>query len=718
MNKNKFLQLFGKDHLFSAYDYRKELPPVANITDIKELRELNKQGYCIFFAVNSMRDNKRNNKNTKAIRAIWIDDDNPRPSPRTDFPLKPSIIVATSKGKYQYYWLTSTTNFDEFSLVMQTMVDKHGNDAGVKDLARVLRLPGYYHMKDRGNPQRVRVVGGTFEPYDWEMITTAFPPAKEIKSSTKVKGKYNKKKACKSIEAGEDYHCSLRDRAMELANKKLDAEEIVALLKVDMLQVPEADRDKRWENRNSDTHLYECAESAVVKYESERVLEKNIDQTGAENDFIQMHKLPDEILSPDDLYGELVKSLLSTQKIPNIMACHIAADGIIAERAGGKYSGIADDDRMNINECAVGTSGDGKGIVINGPKVVSNYLALAGMPCGMIIITKLGSKQAIEEEFILNKGKPDILFCWDEFGKAMIEASKDANSEVAKILDDALTYYSESHTTHTERSLAKNAGKDKRKFHAPHLNIIGTATEHSLINGMNISNAREGQAARNLFFPTTPYKSKPVKDKDRKKLNLSDELKDNLIKLSLPIDIPVGAHYDIESFRVLAPVRVNFDDEASEYLYQVGVDVQNLPRGSLIADLKNRTELNTKKKAMIRALVNNPKNPVVTLDIAKWAFSIVDYSDKYKVKMFEDGVSESAFDKAVLAVKKSLKNAHPRWLKQSNLLSNINALRKLGTRSMKMDLLKHIVEDLDGFERKETESVRGKNGFVYRSLKK
>ena len=72
---------------------------------------------------------------------------------------------------------------------MQTMVDDYGNDAGVKDLARVLRLPGFNHMKDKNNPFRVRVVGGNKRTYDWETIKIAFPPAKEIKSSTKNAGR-------------------------------------------------------------------------------------------------------------------------------------------------------------------------------------------------------------------------------------------------------------------------------------------------------------------------------------------------------------------------------------------------------------------------------------------------------------------------------------------------------------------------------------------------
>jgi len=59
MNKHEFLKLFGEDHLFSAYDYQKKMPPIGNVTEIKELRELNRKGYCIFFAVNQMKNGKR-----------------------------------------------------------------------------------------------------------------------------------------------------------------------------------------------------------------------------------------------------------------------------------------------------------------------------------------------------------------------------------------------------------------------------------------------------------------------------------------------------------------------------------------------------------------------------------------------------------------------------------------------------------------------------------
>ena len=79
----------------------------------------------------------------KRARAVFCEWDNVDETP--NFPLKPSIIVNTSRGKYHYYWLTSTRDIEEWDATQTAIVKHYGGDKQARDASRVLRLPGYYH---------------------------------------------------------------------------------------------------------------------------------------------------------------------------------------------------------------------------------------------------------------------------------------------------------------------------------------------------------------------------------------------------------------------------------------------------------------------------------------------------------------------------------------------------------------------------------------------
>jgi len=264
---NKFLKLFGKV-IFSAFDYREELAPIDHITDLKKLKAFNKEGRDIYFAPNEMRGDKRLKSETKSIRAIWIDDDKVRKKPRTKFPLEPSIVVETSRGKYHYYWLTSTTDIDGFERVMETMTNEYGNDKKVKHLNALLRVPGFNHCKDLDNKFKVRMVGGTLKSYEWKRIKHKFPPvSKEEMNEIREKTKFNKDRAIKEILNKENFHDNLRDMAWEYVrhNKIQEVDEIIAMLEMYMEKVPKKQRDNRWFARINRTKLDTYARSAIEK---------------------------------------------------------------------------------------------------------------------------------------------------------------------------------------------------------------------------------------------------------------------------------------------------------------------------------------------------------------------------------------------------------------------------------------------------------------------
>ena len=141
-----------------------------------ELCRLNGLGAGIFVTVNETDLKGRTKGNILSVRAVFQEADRlgvPIP------PLEPNIVVQTSAGKFHRYWLTheSSLALDEFESVMRTMIDQFGSDPNARDLARVLRLPGFFHLKDANNPFMVSIIqASSTRPYTWQQITATIPP--------------------------------------------------------------------------------------------------------------------------------------------------------------------------------------------------------------------------------------------------------------------------------------------------------------------------------------------------------------------------------------------------------------------------------------------------------------------------------------------------------------------------------------------------------------
>jgi hypothetical protein len=148
-----------------------------------ELCHLNAKGAGIFVTVNQTDLKGRSNANILDVRAIFQEADRagvPIPT------LSPQIVVETSPGKFHRYWLThgGKDALTEYKAVMTTMVEQYGSDPNARDLARVLRLPGFFHQKDPKNPCMVSIVEATHtQPYAWNQITESIPPSQEDEKS-------------------------------------------------------------------------------------------------------------------------------------------------------------------------------------------------------------------------------------------------------------------------------------------------------------------------------------------------------------------------------------------------------------------------------------------------------------------------------------------------------------------------------------------------------
>jgi hypothetical protein len=84
-------------------------------------------------------------------------------------------VVETRRG-FHLWFLARDANPDNYrAVVNDRLLPFFGADPAVKDLARVLRVPGFYHMKDPADPFLVRVVDRTGAVYTESEMLEAFP---------------------------------------------------------------------------------------------------------------------------------------------------------------------------------------------------------------------------------------------------------------------------------------------------------------------------------------------------------------------------------------------------------------------------------------------------------------------------------------------------------------------------------------------------------------
>lgn len=163
-------------------DDRPDAPSKAAIRcTVDEARAWNtpERGFGIFATVNDFGDAPRRKDNLVAICAWAVDmDDGTKGEMHRKLlasPLVPSIIVETKRG-YQAQWLAAPGAKREHwnAIVLERLVPHFGADKNARDLCRILRMPGYLHLKDPSDPFPVRLAWKHQVAYTERQIAEAF----------------------------------------------------------------------------------------------------------------------------------------------------------------------------------------------------------------------------------------------------------------------------------------------------------------------------------------------------------------------------------------------------------------------------------------------------------------------------------------------------------------------------------------------------------------
>jgi hypothetical protein len=128
-----------------------------------KVRMLNtpQRGVGVFVTISETDFKGRSTNNIVRPRAIFADADGKEQAEHCRLVLEvcdaaPSMAVNSGRG-YHFYFLTNVPR-DQFSMLQVQLSAKLGTDAAVKDLPRVMRLPGTLHLKDPTKPKLVKLL--------------------------------------------------------------------------------------------------------------------------------------------------------------------------------------------------------------------------------------------------------------------------------------------------------------------------------------------------------------------------------------------------------------------------------------------------------------------------------------------------------------------------------------------------------------------------------
>ncbi len=163
-------------------------PAIQSTLENAKRANLDRMG--VFWTVNSFRG-PRKIDNLERINSWAVDlDEGTKEEQRVKIKagLVPSLVVETKRG-YQVYFKAKNARPEHWnSIVLDRLVPFYGADPRARDLARIMRLPGFLHWKDPNDPFLVTEVFRYPVSYTEQQMASFYrDESKEVRTEFKKK---------------------------------------------------------------------------------------------------------------------------------------------------------------------------------------------------------------------------------------------------------------------------------------------------------------------------------------------------------------------------------------------------------------------------------------------------------------------------------------------------------------------------------------------------
>ena len=180
---SEFIKMFPKSYI-QTFDDQKErkdksltqLMPIKSVT-IEQLQALNQRGAGIFFTPNPCKGGRKE-ENIESIKWAYVDLDEGEKEGSmlikiVESPLQPSIIIESKRGYHVYF--RCDIKKENWNKIIQGLIQYFDGDTAISSINEVLRVPFFYHMKDKDNPFLVKLASLKKNKYSEAELIKAFP---------------------------------------------------------------------------------------------------------------------------------------------------------------------------------------------------------------------------------------------------------------------------------------------------------------------------------------------------------------------------------------------------------------------------------------------------------------------------------------------------------------------------------------------------------------
>ena len=498
-----------------------------------QLQALNARGAGVFVTVNETDGKGRKGANILRVRAIWQEDD----GEGLPLPLEPHIEVATSPGKRHRYILVDGLSTDEHAQTMARIVGDYGSDPNAADLARVLRVPGFFHSK--GAPHLVRLVQAEqSQPYTRERVLSAFPaptptkpsPVASIGSATEfadektIADLRSALNAMRSDERADWIRQGARLRSLGDIGRGLWLDWSSTSGKFDL-----GDAAREWDTIGHDRTGYRAifteaqsprwgwvnplkGSAGASESEADRRARASDARkaTSAPTSAVILPALPGDLLSLPGGLGELQAWILGYMTYPSPAAAGVTALAVLAHFAMGHVK-IDSRDALGLNEqyLLLAPTGFGKedlrkpfgklaAALLTCPRPANAGNLWPPMSLPKLQYSAPASQQGLHRLLEAHRSQT---FLADEFAEWLGHAASDSHKQQA--LGYIMQAYSKAFDTLAAPAIAAKESKDQyQPVECPRVLIFATSTAERILETINSSQADSGALNRFVILVT------------------------------------------------------------------------------------------------------------------------------------------------------------------------------------------------------------------------
>lgn len=161
----------------------------AKRINLADAESWNQKGYGIFWTINEFYGPRRV-ENLVYLNAWAVDMDKgskPEMLQRIErSPLVPTMVVETKSGYHVYWKAEDATRENWKAIVDNRLIPFFQSDKKAKDMCRILRRPGFYHLKNPSEPFLIKKVSYQHVQYSEQLMLKSYPDLETKKIQNKI----------------------------------------------------------------------------------------------------------------------------------------------------------------------------------------------------------------------------------------------------------------------------------------------------------------------------------------------------------------------------------------------------------------------------------------------------------------------------------------------------------------------------------------------------